>query len=140
VFPGDDQSFCRFRFPDAEHDEVLSEIASDLEVVATAGAADSARLLDALVQLGTDLIPLDRETEATAYLERALVLARQLGDRDLEITAVLQLGTARQYLGDREQAQALALRQQLGDPRFIASSQNALARLVPRGCAAGCRF
>src|SRR5258708_18412661 len=102
------------------------------------------------------------EAEAAAHLEAAQAMARQLRERDQEISALLHLGTARQYLGEREQVlfqagedrsaeygiddrlhfllhhrgrcyaeqdriedarecleQALTLRQQMDDPRFI---------------------
>ncbi len=76
-------------------------------MVGAASAAASPVILDALLRLGSNLIPIGHETEAAAHLEAALALARQLGERDQEISALLHLGTARQHLGERERAQVL---------------------------------
>jgi tetratricopeptide (TPR) repeat protein len=172
VAASDEVFFRRFRFSDDDLAEVRAEIAADRAIVA---AAASPEVVAAQVRLGEYLIPLGSEAEAAAHLEAALDLARQLGDRDHEISALLHLATARQYLGEREVAQelfqagldacaaygienqrhyllhhrgrcyaeqgripearacleqALTLRQQLGDPRFIASSRGALADLA----------
>lgn len=192
MVPASDEAyFRRFRFSDDDLAEVRAEVASFRAIVAAAGldrhepgntdpagAASpdgvSPEVVDALVGLGECLTPLGCEAEAAAYLETALNLARQLGRHDHEISALLHLATARQYLGERDVAQhlfqagldaadrygidrqrhyllhhrgrcyteqgqlaeardcfqrALALREQLGDPRFIASSQSALADL-----------
>jgi HTH-type transcriptional regulator, pleiotropic regulator of extracellular virulence genes len=171
----DEVFFRRFRFADDDLPEVEAELAADRAVLAAAGPdAASAAVLAALTGLGESLTALGHEAEAAAHLETALVMARQLGDHDQEVSALLHLATARQYLDDRDTAQqlfqagldaadryglsrqrhfllhhrgrcyaeqgqlpaardcfqqALALRQQLGDPRFIASTQNALADL-----------
>lgn len=100
-----DVFFRRFRFPGADLAEVRRDVADDQALAA--GAAASPAVLAALVRLGFMLTPLDREAEAAAYLETALAMARELGERDQEIAALLHLGTARQYLGQHEQAQAL---------------------------------
>ena len=169
---GEDGYFRRFRFPDADLDEVRQEIGEDRAVVASAApSAASPVILTALIRLGSNLIPMGCEAEAAAHLEAALAMARQLGERDQEISALLHLATARQYLGERERAQvlfqagedrsadygiddrlhfllhhrgrcyaeqdriedarecleqALTLRLQMDDPRFITSSRNAL--------------
>jgi tetratricopeptide (TPR) repeat protein len=108
VVPVDEEFFRRFRFADDDLAEVQAEIAADRAVVAGAGPeSSSADLLEALIGLGENLIPLDREAEAAAHLAAALTLARQLGDQDQEIGALLHLATARQYLGERETAQEL---------------------------------
>jgi tetratricopeptide (TPR) repeat protein len=176
---GNDGFFRRFRFADADRDQVLRDIAADRAVLAAAipGAASPA-ILRALVRLGFSLTPLGHEAEAAAHLEAALTMARLLSAHDQEISALLHLATALQYLGERDRAQllfqegldraaeygidtdvhfllhhrarcyaeqnkmaearacmaqALALRQQIGDPRFITSSQDALADLASRG-------
>jgi tetratricopeptide (TPR) repeat protein len=172
VLLGEDGFFRRFRFSDADLDEVRREIEEDRAVVASAApAAASPVILKALIRLGSNLIPMSCEAEAAAHLEAALAMARQLGERGQEISALLHLGTARQYLGERDRAQvlfqagedrsaeygiddrlhfllhhrgrcyaeqdriedarecleqALTLRQQMDDPRFITSSRNAL--------------
>jgi HTH-type transcriptional regulator, pleiotropic regulator of extracellular virulence genes len=176
VVPVSDEAyFRRFRFSGDDLPEVEAEIASDRAVLAAAGPeSESPEVLAALVGLGEILIPLDREAEAVTHLEQALAIARRAGNQDREISALLHLATARQYLGERDVAQelfqagldaadrygvtrqrhfllhhrgrcyaeqgqipeareclqrALALRRQLGDPRFIASSRDALADL-----------
>jgi len=174
VVAGESEFFRRFRFPDAHLEKVLREIAGDQAAIACAAEA-SPVTVEALIRLGFNLTPLGREAEAVAYLESALAMARQLGEPGQEIRTLLHLGTARQYLGEHEQAQllfgaglaksaeygiddqvhyllhhrgrcyaeqgqlhdaracleqALTLRQQIGDPRFIASSQDALAELA----------
>jgi tetratricopeptide (TPR) repeat protein len=108
VVPSDEEFFRRFRFAEDDLAEVQAEIAADRAVVAAAGPDSSpADLLEALIGLGENLIPLGREAEAAGYLEAALALARQLGDQDQEIGALLHLATARQYLGQRAAAQEL---------------------------------
>jgi tetratricopeptide (TPR) repeat protein len=171
----DDGCFRRFRFADDDRDEVLRDIDADRGVLAAAipGAASPA-ILRAQVRLGFSLTPLGHEAEAAEHLEAAVTMARMLSEHGQEITALLHLATALQYLGDRDRAQqlfqegldaaagygigadvhfllhhrarcyaeqgkltearecmaqALALRQQLGDPRFITSSQSALDAL-----------
>jgi tetratricopeptide (TPR) repeat protein len=74
------------------------------EAVKTGHQAEELKLRN---ELGFDLTPLDRESEAVAVLEPALELARHLGKREVEIEVLLSLATARQYLGEREIAQEL---------------------------------
>jgi tetratricopeptide (TPR) repeat protein len=168
----DEGCFRRFRFSDEDRDGVLRDIEADRAVLAAAipGAA-SPTILRAQVRLGFSLTPLGEEAEAAEHLETAAAMARMLTEHGQEISALLHLATALQYLGERDRAQslfqegldkaagygieddvhfllhhrarcyaeqgqiaeareamaqALALRQQLGDPRFITSSQNAL--------------
>lgn len=170
-----DGYFRRFRFTDDDRDEVLRDVEEDRGVLAAAipGAASPA-ILRALVRLGFSLTPLGHEAEAAQHLEAAVTMARMLSEHGLEISALLHLATALQYLDERDRAQllfqegldksaeygigtdvhfllhhrarcyaeqgmitearqsmtqALARRQQLGDPRFIASSQGALNEL-----------
>jgi tetratricopeptide (TPR) repeat protein len=172
VLLDDDGFFRRFRFSDEDRDGVLRDIEADRGVLAAGipGAASPA-ILRAQVRLGFSLTPLGEEAEAAEHLETAAAMARMLSEHGQEISALLHLATAVQYLGDRDRAQqlfqegldkaagygigddvhfllhhrarcyaeqgqiaearecmaqALALRQQLGDQRFIASSQNAL--------------
>jgi tetratricopeptide (TPR) repeat protein len=171
----DEGYFRRFRFTDDEREQVLRDIDEDRGVLGAAipGAASPA-ILRALVRLGFSLTPLGDEEEAAENLEAAVTMARMLSEHGEEISALLHLATARQYLGERDRAQvlfqegldkaagygidedvhfllhhrarcyaeqgkltearecmaqALALRQQLGDPRFITSSQGALDAL-----------
>jgi tetratricopeptide (TPR) repeat protein len=98
--------FRRFRVPDVAATE--REVAEQQAILAEAIAAqDEAAECSARLKLGFDLTPLDREAEAVVHLERALTLSRRLGDRRTEIEALLHLGTARQYLGEREAAMML---------------------------------
>jgi tetratricopeptide (TPR) repeat protein len=166
---GEDRFFRRYRFRDEDLPEVEREIAEDSAAAASGGPPSV--ILPALIGLGSALIPLDREEEAAARLEAALALARELGDHEQEIAALLHLATALQYLGEYDRAQrlfqagldasaeygidadrhfllhhrgrcyaeqgrladarqcleqALALREQLGQKRYIASSRSAL--------------
>lgn len=162
--------FRRFRVPDVA--AVERDIAEQEAIMAGAIAArDEAAECLARLRLGFDLTPLDREVEAVVHLEHALALSRKLGDHAIEIETLLHLGTARQYLGEREMAmalfaeglakaqeyglddqvhfllhhrgrcevemghiaearasfeQALALREAIGQPRFIESSRAAI--------------
>ena len=168
-----DPFFQRYRVEDkASLGQRIDILRARLATAIKAGdAAETMRLEN---QLGFDLTPLDREAEAAAHLETALGLARRLADKPLEIEILLNLGTARQYLGERDVAQelfrtaltksseynlhdqddfllhhqgrcyveqgdlaaarrcfeqALELRRKIGKPRFIDSTQRALAAL-----------
>ncbi|HEY3991616.1 MAG TPA: hypothetical protein VGM01_01945 [Ktedonobacteraceae bacterium] len=56
--------------------------------------------LELLSQLGSRLTILGKENVAAPLLEQALALARQLGEKRAEITTLLNLATAQQYLGN----------------------------------------
>lgn len=100
------QFFQRFRFKDVA--EIERAIALHQAKLAEAIAAgDVTGELVSKSWLGYALAPLDREAEAAALLDSALVLARRLGDRLEEIRVLLNLATARQYLGERDTAQRL---------------------------------
>jgi len=86
----------------------MQEIAADrLRLEAARERGDQAAMLAIATGIGFGLYITGNEAEAAPMLENALALARQLGDRSAEIEALLHLATARQYLGERDQAQAL---------------------------------
>jgi tetratricopeptide (TPR) repeat protein len=165
--------FCRFRVPDVE---VTKREVEDCRrrIDHARKAGHEAKALDAMIQLGFLLTPLDCEKEAVQHLEEALALARRAQNHTAEVAAILHLATALQYCGDRERAQqlfregleraqayeivefdhffhhhrgrccveqgqlvearqafetALALREPLGEPRFIMSTMAALEEL-----------
>ncbi|MGD0145097.1 MAG: tetratricopeptide repeat protein [Rhizomicrobium sp.] len=101
-----DPFFQRYRAEDrvslGQRVEILRARVAD--AMKTGDASEELKLRN---ELGFDLTPLDRESEAVAVLEPALKLARRLGKREVEIEVLLSLGTARQYLGERETAQEL---------------------------------
>jgi tetratricopeptide (TPR) repeat protein len=177
--PGENQDFGpffrRFRLSGEDLDEAIAEVGADRETLEEISqTADPQAIMTAHLRLGANLIPLGHEAEAAHHLETALELARQRDEAGPQIEALLQLGTARQYLGDRETAQelfqlgiylsqqsgisdhvhfllhhrgrcyveqrrpdlarrcfeqALVIREQLGDERFIASTRAALEEL-----------
>jgi tetratricopeptide (TPR) repeat protein len=65
---------------------------------------DEHALIDALGHLGFLLTMTAQEAQAAPLLEEALGLSRRIGDRATEIDGLLALGTARQYLNERELA------------------------------------
>lgn len=160
--------------PDRE--AFLTHIETRRAALTTARGGDEAALIDALGELGSALfMEPGCEAEAATLLEEALALSRARGDKATEIDGLLGLGTARQYLGERELAErlfreglllcdetglraqedfllhhlgrclvemghtqearevfekALALRQALGNQRFIDSTQGALDEIA----------
>jgi tetratricopeptide (TPR) repeat protein len=98
--------FRRFRI--ADKDAVLKTITENEQALVQAilSGNESAQLMSHL-QLGFCLTPLDREDEAIAHLEAALALSKKLGEKEREIEALLHLGTAIQYAGDRNRALVL---------------------------------
>jgi tetratricopeptide (TPR) repeat protein len=66
--------------------------------------ADARALIDALGHLAFLLTMTEHEAEAAPLAEEALGLSRRIGDRATEIDGLLQLGTTRQYMGERELA------------------------------------
>lgn len=167
--------FRRSRVSGEDLDEAIADVGTDRETLEEISqATDPQGIMAAHLRLGSNLIPLGHEAEAAHHLERALDLARRREEADPQIEALLQLGTARQYLGDRGAAQelfqqgiylsqqsgisdhvhvllhhrgrcyveqqrpdlarqcfqqALVIREQLGDERFIASTRAALEEL-----------
>lgn len=118
MLTAEDGFFRRFRFPDADLAEVLREIDVDRAVVdGSAPAAASPEIrAQALFQAG-----LDRSAEYGIGRQVHFLLhhrGRCYAEQD-------RIQDARDSL-----EQALTLRRQIGDPRFIASSQNALTDLT----------
>lgn len=79
----------------------------DDELKAARAISDQLAELDLMSRLGTNLIILGREAEAAPLLEQALALARKQDNQRLEVANLLQLTTARQYLGQVDLAQQL---------------------------------
>jgi HTH-type transcriptional regulator, pleiotropic regulator of extracellular virulence genes len=100
--------FRRFRLSGEDLDEAVADVGTDRETLEEISqATDPQAIMAAHLRLGANLIPLGHEAEAARHLERALDLARRRDEADPQIEALLQLGTARQYLGDRGTAQEL---------------------------------
>jgi tetratricopeptide (TPR) repeat protein len=70
-------------------------------------AHDERMQLELLSQLGSRLTILRKENVAAPLLEQAVALAKRLGEKGIEITTLLNLATAQQYLGQRDLAQHL---------------------------------
>ncbi len=64
------------------------------------GGADSPEMLDALHNLGVMLLQQGDVTAASPSLERALEMARRMGERDLEARELNSLGVARREAGE----------------------------------------
>jgi tetratricopeptide (TPR) repeat protein len=99
--------FRRFVAPDAN--ALRAEIAQRRDALAAARArgTEDVALIEALGWLGTRLVMAGDEADAAPLLEEALALSRKLGHRETEIDGLLALGTAVQYLAERDRAQAL---------------------------------
>ena len=74
--------------------------------------------------------------KAIGYYEQALVIAREIGDRQGEGNALGNLGIAYADLGEVEKAKALlqqakAIGEQIGDPRIVQVTTQALEKLSP---------
>ena len=165
--------FQRYRASDPA--ALARRIAEERALLAAARlAGDRPREVAIACSLGGNLTVAGEEEAAAEILDVAVVQARRLGDAALEVETLLNLATARQYLGDHATAQglfqdaldrargsegarfkhfilhhrgrcyveqgetaaarhcfveALALRKALGDPRFVASTERALAAL-----------
>jgi tetratricopeptide (TPR) repeat protein len=87
----------------------LAEIERRRGVLATAReSGDAAAAAEAAGEVGWLLFWIEgSEGEAAALMEEALAGARSRGDRGAEIAWLLGLGTAVQYLGERERTVAL---------------------------------
>ena len=75
--------------------------------------------------------------KAIEYYEQALVIAREIGDRQGEGDALGSLGLAYASLGELQKAtsllqQAKAIGEQIGDPQIVQISARALDRLSDR--------
>lgn len=87
---------------------LAKKVEQDYEQLAQARVAHNEPMqLELLSRLGSRLTILGKESAAAPLLEQALVLARQLGEKRVEITTLLNLATAQQYLGQRDLAQNL---------------------------------
>ena len=99
---------CFRRFRIADKDAVLKTIVENEKALTEAmSSGDEPAQLMPRLQLGFCLTPLDREEEAIAHLEAALALSQKFGEKAREIEALLHLGTAVQYAGDRNRALTL---------------------------------
>ena len=98
--------FQRFRWSDAA--ALQHEIAEARVAYSTARDPENpASEIEAACRLATGLIAADHEAEAAVLLEEALLKARALSQPTPTALALLGLATARQYLGQRELAQAM---------------------------------
>ncbi|MEJ0028448.1 MAG: tetratricopeptide repeat protein [Rhizomicrobium sp.] len=103
-----DGPFFRRAVP-PDREAFLGYIETQRAALAAARAgSDDAALIETAGSLGSALFMQEgSEAEAAVLLEEALALSRARGDRATEIDGLLGLGTARQYLGEREAAVAL---------------------------------
>lgn len=86
----------------------MLEVAADrLRLDEARRRGNQAAMLTISTGIGFGLYITANEAEAAPMLDGALTLARQLGERSAEIEVLLHLATARQYLGERDLAQAL---------------------------------
>lgn len=95
--------YRRFR-PD-DIDAAQREIDALSEAVSEPGRLSDAELMASHLELGSLLIQLDREVEALVHIEAARAIAERLTDTNGLIEVYLNLGTAQQYLGERDAAQ-----------------------------------
>jgi|SRR5215472_10044535 len=96
------------RYQSADPLALAKKVERDYVQLAQARAAHDEQVqLELLSRLGSRLTILGKESAAAPLLEQAFVLARRLGEKRLEITALLNLATAQQYLGLRDLAQSL---------------------------------
>jgi len=98
--------FLRFDWPDeAGLPREIEKASTDLARARNAG--DLARQLQIASVLGNMLTTARQEETAVGLLEWALPLAYALADKKGEAGILLNLATARQYLGQRDEAQVL---------------------------------
>jgi tetratricopeptide (TPR) repeat protein len=98
--------FLRFDWPDEARLPREIEKAS-VDLAKARKSSDMARQLQIASVLGNLLTTARQEAAAIDLLEWALPLAYELGDRKEEAGVLLNLATARQYLGQREEAQVV---------------------------------
>lgn len=116
--------FQRYSAPDFS--ELEQQIARGLAALTVAQAqGDRAGQVRQAVELGNLLTTARREQEACEVLGSGLILAQEAGAPEPLGWLYLHLGTARQYLGDRDGAQALfaqaAELARINDLRMLAS-------------------
>jgi tetratricopeptide (TPR) repeat protein len=98
--------FLRFNWPDdAALPREIARASADLAEARSAG--DRQRQLEIASVLGNMLTTARQEAAAVELLEWALPLAYAGEDRREEAGVLLNLATARQYLGQRDEAQVL---------------------------------
>ncbi|HEX2590541.1 MAG TPA: tetratricopeptide repeat protein [Rhizomicrobium sp.] len=120
--------FLRFNWPDeAQLPREIERASADLGRARAAG--DQPNQLKMASVLGNMLTTARQEQSAVDLLEWALPLAYALGDKKEEAGVLLNLATARQYLGQRDQAQilfqqALELAQDQREPELEAFVQH----------------
>ncbi len=103
-----DKSVFFQRYQPQDSPKLISKVEQDYKLLDKALATNDGLLqLELLSRLGANCIMLEREEQAVPLLEQALLLARQRGDKRLEVANLLSLATAAQYLGNREKAQEL---------------------------------
>ena len=95
--------YRRFRPEDPESAD--REIEALSEAISDQGRLSEAELMASHLDLASLLIQRDRELEALSHIDAARGIAERLGDTDGLIEAYLNLGTAQQYLGERDAAQ-----------------------------------
>jgi tetratricopeptide (TPR) repeat protein len=98
--------FQRYRASDP--DALARSIAQQrVQLAAAQAAGDRTKEAAIACRLGGDLTIAGEEEAAAEILDVAVMLARRLGDAVLVVEALLNLATARQYLGDHASAQVL---------------------------------
>jgi len=96
------------RFTPDDPTAIRAELEADrLRLSVARQAGDECAELTISIGMGFGHYVTGGEAQGAPLLDRALILARRLGDRRAEIEALLHLATARQYLGERELAQTL---------------------------------
>jgi tetratricopeptide (TPR) repeat protein len=96
------------RYQPQDSPRIVSKIEQDHKLLDKALATNDELLqLELLSRLGANYTMLEKEERAVPLLEQALLLARQRGDKRLEVANLLSLATSMQYLGQREKAQEL---------------------------------
>jgi tetratricopeptide (TPR) repeat protein len=98
--------FMRFNGPDGV--DLAREIEkASIDLAKAKADGDRMRQLKIASVLGSMLTTFRQETAAVGLLEWALPLAYELGDKKEEAGVLMNLATARQYLGQRDEAQVL---------------------------------
>ena len=96
------------RYQSDDPDALARKVEQDFEQLSLVRTAqDERELLVLLSRLGSRLTILGKEGAAAPLLAEALALARRLGEQRFEVTTLLNLATAQQYLGQRDLAQQL---------------------------------